>query len=122
MKILTIGVHITIVTMFYYIGMWIQKAVGLFIPGSIIGLMLLFIALLTNVIKVTWIEKGSALLITHLPFLFIPVTVGVIQYLDLLTGKGLLLPVIVLVSTLLVAVLSGALSQFLVRQKEKQYD
>ncbi|MYL54857.1 CidA/LrgA family holin-like protein [Pontibacillus yanchengensis] len=122
MKILTIGVHITIVTMFYYIGMWIQKAVGLFIPGSIIGMMLLFIALLTNVIKVTWIEKGSALLITHLPFLFIPVTVGVIQYLDLLTGKGLLLPVIVLVSTLLVAVLSGALSQFLVRQKEKQYD
>ncbi|KGP72397.1 CidA/LrgA family protein [Pontibacillus yanchengensis] len=122
MKMLTIGLHIAIVTMFYYIGMWIQRVGDLFIPGSIIGMMLLFVALLTNLMEVTWIDKGSDLLVTHLPLLFIPVTVGVIQYLDVLAGKGMLLLVIVLVSTILVAVTSGAFSQFIVHQKEKHYE
>src|SRR5699024_1878449 len=72
-----------------FIGNWVQYTLDLFIPGSVIRMILLFILLLTNILKVTWIEQGAQFLIKNLSLLFIPVTVGVIDYFSLFAGKGL---------------------------------
>ncbi|MYL34394.1 CidA/LrgA family holin-like protein [Pontibacillus yanchengensis] len=114
--------HILVLTFYYYIGTWVQEATNLFIPGSIIGMNLLLITLLINGIKVSWIDKGASLLVNHLPLLFIPVTVGVIQYLDLLAGKGLLLILIVFISTGVVAFFSGITTQIMNRKKGEHYE
>lgn len=116
-RFIYIVLQITILYVFYLIGIWIKTTLGLSVPGSVIGLLLLFALLTMNVVKVKWIEAGSQFFIKHLVFFFIPATVGVIDYFDLFKGKGTLLVFIGLISTVLVMGVSGLISQFLVKDK-----
>lgn len=118
-----IVIQIGILYVLFQIGNWIQDFFHLMIPGSVIGMILLFFLLVFNIIKVSWIEAGAKLLIKHLTLFFIPVTVGIMEYFDLFKGKGFVLIIIVLVSTLMVMTTSGYLSQWLVlRRKEVDHD
>jgi holin-like protein len=118
MKIIQIIFQIVILTCFYLAGITIQHYFSLSIPGSMIGMLLLFLALVTKMIPVRFIETGSAFLLKHLPLLFLPVTVGILQFLGLFAGKGILLILITLISTIMVMVFSGLIGQRLVRRKE----
>ncbi|MEC5423954.1 CidA/LrgA family protein [Virgibacillus sp. C22-A2] len=115
-------IHIAILYGIYLIGDFVQLSLGLFIPGSVIGLLILFVLLMTGVLKVTWIEEGTKFIIKHLTFFFIPATVGVISYFDLFAGKGILLILIILISTVLVMAGSGLVSQWLMRKEECKHD
>ncbi|WP_238458070.1 CidA/LrgA family protein [Alkalihalobacterium alkalinitrilicum] len=120
MTIIRIVLHIAILYLFYWTGVLIQQTFDLFIPGSIIGMLLLFVLFATKVIKPNWIEYGTSMLLRHMPLLFLPVTVGVLNFIDVFSGKGFILVVIALISTLIVMVSSGALSQFLATRKEQK--
>ncbi|MEI3604378.1 CidA/LrgA family protein [Pseudogracilibacillus sp. SE30717A] len=102
----------------YYIGTWIQQYFNLFIPGSVIGLILMFILLTTGLLKANWIEKGARFMITHLVLFFIPATVGLLNYYYLFKGKGILLIVITFVSTIIVMISSGKTSQMLAKRRD----
>ncbi|QKY71577.1 CidA/LrgA family protein [Lentibacillus sp. CBA3610] len=116
-----IALHIGVLYVIYIMGTWVQRVFDLFIPGSVIGLILLFILLMTGIIKAPWVENGARFFIKHLALFFIPATVGVINYLDLFSGEGLLLVVIGLVSTLMVMVSAGHVSQLLIERKERSH-
>ncbi|TWI56912.1 CidA/LrgA family protein [Halalkalibacter nanhaiisediminis] len=118
MKWIIIIIHILVLSIFYMIGEWIQETFHLFIPGSIIGMLLLFTLLVTKVLPVRFIEQGTHLILQHMPILFLPVTVGTIQFLDLFAGKGILLIVIALMSTIMVFLTSGWMAQILANRKE----
>lgn len=117
MKIVKIILQITLLYLIFLLGNWIQKALNLFIPGSIIGMLILFMLLATGIFKQDWIEKGSVLLIKYLPLLFLPVTVGIISFPELFNVQGILLIFVILVSTALVMIITGMLSQRLLRKR-----
>ncbi|MGY0693896.1 CidA/LrgA family protein [Virgibacillus sp. FSP13] len=104
------------------LGNWIQHSLDLFIPGSVIGMILLFILLSTNILKVKWIEEGSNFIIKNLTLFFIPATAGILNYFDVFSGKGFLLIIIVLVSTIFVMGGSGFVSQWIIKRKELKHD
>ncbi len=110
-------IHIIILYVFSLVGTLIKDLFNLAVPGSVVGLLLLFILLMTNIIKLEWIEDGAQFLIRNLVFFFIPATVGVMNYFDLFKGKGILLIVVALISTILVMATSGLVSQFLAKDK-----
>lgn len=116
-KTILIIIHIFILYIFNLIGIWLKEILNLSVPGSVIGLLLLFILLMTNILKVEWIEAGAQFLVSNLVFFFIPATVGIINYFDLFKGKGALLILIVLISTILVMTSSGLVSQYLAKDK-----
>jgi len=120
LKLGKICFHIIILYSFYLLGNWIQISLNLFIPGSVIGMILLFILLLIKGVKLTWVEEGATFLINNLALFFIPATVGIIDYFSLFSGKGFLLIIIVLVSTAMVMAVSGRVSQRLARKREGQ--
>lgn len=95
---------------------------NLVIPGSVIGMIILFLLLAANVIKPDWIEEGARFMVDHLVLFFIPATVGIINFFDLFAGKGFLLIFIVLFSTVLVMSSSGVTSQWLMARKEGNHD
>ena len=99
--------QIGILYVFYYTGLWIQHTFHLLMPGSIIGMLLLFCLLMTKKFKAAWIDKGASFLLSHLPLLFIPVTVGIIDFFDLFKGRGFFSVIVVIVSTILVMVTSS---------------
>lgn len=122
MRVVLMFLQITILYMMYLAGEWIQLTFDLVIPGSIIGMLLLLVLLLTGIIKTSWVESGAGLLIQNLPLLFLPVTLGIIQYGDFFKGRGMLLFVIVLISTLSVMLVSGYTSSWIWKRIEQRHD
>ncbi|WP_047154835.1 CidA/LrgA family protein [Aneurinibacillus tyrosinisolvens] len=119
---ITIAVRIAVQIGILYIlnqaGNLIVKVLHLPIPGNLIGLLLLFLLLITKVIPLQWIEEGSALLLKHLSFFFIPIAVGLMSYGNLLLHQGWLLFVSILVSLWIGIYTTGRISQFFVREKK----
>jgi len=75
-------------------------------------LILLFLALCTNFFYVKWIDQGAGFLLAFLPFLFIPTLIGVINYPELLSNKGFLLLIVVVISTIITIGAAGRASQY----------
>ena len=83
------------------LGNLISKYVPVGIPGSIWGLLILFIGLTTRIIRLEWIYLGSSLLIRYMAVLFVPVSVVIIKYYDLLVSKWKILLIPNILSTFL---------------------
>ena len=102
-----------------FIGEALHHFLPLPVPGSIYGIVILFLALVSGVLKVNQIKETSAFLIEIMPAMFIPAAVGLIDVWDLLESKWPIYLIIIVVSTVLVMVVSGLITQ-LVIGKEKQ--
>ncbi|MFH5837059.1 CidA/LrgA family protein [Proteiniclasticum sp. C24MP] len=94
-------------------GEGIRIATGISIPGTVIGMVILFLLLLTKIIRVENIELISKFLLDHLAFLFVPAGVGLISSLDVIGGAWLPIMMIVLISTILVVGVTGWTVQLL---------
>ena len=105
---------------FYLVGTAAQKSLHLPIPGSIIAMILLFALLTTNVIKDKWLADGGQFLLSHLPLLFVPATVGIINHLSLFRGTGILSIIVVVVSTVIVMVSAGTIGQWGVHRQHRK--
>lgn len=88
------------------------------IPGSILGIAVLFTLLKTNVIKLTWIEKGANWLLAELLLFFIPAAVGVMKYIPLLEHDGVRILFVVILSTVIVMASSGLVASRIGKRKE----
>jgi len=117
MKYIQIIVQILLLFVLFWIGEWIREIFHLMIPGSVIGLVLLFILLISGVIKEKYIRSGANFMMKHLVLFFVPATVGIMDYIDLFKGKGVFLIVVTIVSTILVMAVSGFVSQKMQQQK-----
>ncbi|MEK4629700.1 MAG: CidA/LrgA family protein [Solibacillus sp.] len=113
MNVIRTIVQIGIIILFYFIGETIVKLTGIVIPGSIIGLVLLWLALFFNVLNVKYIQKGASFLLAFLTLFFIPSTVAVINYPELLTISGGLLIVAVILSTIFALIVAGKVSKYI---------
>ena len=90
------------------------------VPASIYGLVLMFILLLTKVIRLEDTEKAGSFLIEIMPVMFIPAGVGLMAAWDNL--KPILLPfsVITLASTFIVMGVTGKVTDRLAEKNGKE--
>lgn len=116
-RVVRIIVQIGILNIFYYMGVGIVALLHVPLPGSVIGLLLLALALNFKIIKVEYIQDGAGFLIGVLTLFFIPATVGVIDYPELFSTTGLLIMLAVIASTLISIYITGILSQ-MIEKKE----
>lgn len=84
-----------------WLGNLIQLFLHLPLSGSIIGLVILFILLITGAIPESFFESGALALLKILPLLFIPSVLGIMNEGTFLKEKGLLFVGVILVSTIL---------------------
>ena len=96
-----------------YLGNLIAHYVPAGVPGSIWGLLLLFLGLTTRLIHLDWIYLGASLLIRFMAVLFVPVSVGIIKYSDLLIEQVNILLIPNVVSTCVTLVIMGLLGNHL---------
>lgn len=88
------------------------------IPGSIYGLILMFVLLLTKVIKVDHVKETGEFLIEIMTLMFIPAGVGLITSWSQLQPFLVPLLVITVVSTFVVMIVTGKVTDFLISKKE----
>ena len=112
-KIFLLLRSIAILYLILVIGQGLAELLSVGVPGSIWGLLLLFLGLTTQVIKVEWIALGAGLLIHYMAVLFVPVSVGIIKYSDLLVSQANALLIPNIVSTCVTLVLIGFFGDYL---------
>ncbi|KMN40362.1 CidA/LrgA family protein [Lysinibacillus capsici] len=117
LRAVRIIVQIGILTIFYYMGVGIVSYLHIPLPGSVIGLLLLALSLNFKIIKVEYIQDGAGFLIGILTLFFIPATVGVIDYPELMTFTGLLIILAVIASTLISIYVTGLLTQLIEKRE-----
>ena len=99
------------------IGEILAQVIPLPIPGSIYGLVLLFMLLLTGVLKLKHIEETGNFFLAILPFLFISNCVSLMDSMSLLGENVIAIVVLTVVSTLVVMVVTGGVAQLFVKSK-----
>ena len=89
------------------------------IPASIYGLVLMLALLMTGALKLDAVEDAGKFMIEIMPVMFIPAGVGLMESWGEL--KAVLVPVLVitLVSTIVVMVVSGRVTQAVIRLERK---
>lgn len=101
----------------------IKYFVPLPVPASIYGLLLLFALLKSGLLKLEQIEDVGNLLLEMMPLLLVPASVSVLTALDAI--QRMLLPVLVMgfIGTTAVMLVTGLLSQWIIRRKgEKSHE
>lgn len=83
-------------------------------PASVIGLVLLFIALCTGIVKLGQVETVGTALTNNIGFLFVPAGISVINSLPILKQSPILIILLIIISTLLLLICTGFASQLLV--------
>jgi holin-like protein len=102
-----------IILVICFIGEGLHHFLNIPIPGNVMGMLLLLIALSTGVIKLKAIEEVSEFLLSHLAFFFVPAGVGILACLDVIKGNFFSIITIVLVSTIVVMAVTGITIQVL---------
>lgn len=100
---------ISILLLFQLAGESLSRGLDLFVPGPVIGLAALFIALLIFPQLAEVIRAAANGLLAHLSLLFVPAGVGVIAHLGTFGTSGIGLIVALIVSTAL-AILAAVLT------------
>jgi holin-like protein len=91
-------------------GELLGRAAALPVPGPVIGLLLLLVALRLPALRAPVAAAAQALL-AHLSLLFVPVGVGVVAHLSLVGEHGLRLLVVIVLSTWVGMVVTALLAR-----------
>lgn len=100
-----------------YIGNTISVLLPLVIPGSVIGMLILFVLLSMQILPYSWVKPGCSLLIRYMALLFVPIGVGVMNYYDQLHAQFGPLVVSCAVSTLIVLLVVAFSSHYVHRER-----
>ena len=102
---------------FSFLGDMLHSLFNLPIPGSIIGLLLLFIGLYTKVLDLDLVENSGTSLQKNMGFLFIPLMVGLIDQVELLKLYGFNLLIVIIVTTSVTYIIVAKVSQKVTRHE-----
>lgn len=107
-----------LILLFYLLGCLISALIGNFVPGSVIGMVLLFAALSLKWVRPGAVKRVSSFLLDNMMLFFVPVGVGLITSYTLLSRYMLAIIVASLVSTVLVIAVVGLVEQKLESKRD----
>ena len=108
-----------IILLFSFLGEALNYLLPFPIPASIYGMMILFGCLLSGLIKIDSVKETGKFLIEIMPVMFIPAGVGLMT--SWTTLQQILVPVLVItaISTVVVMVATGRLSQWIITNNKE---
>lgn len=110
---------LTLLLVFQLVGEILVLALALPVPGPVVGMALLFVALMLRGSPGEPLRHIAGQLLRHLSLLFVPAGTGIVLYGALLYSEWLPLTVALVVSTLLGIAVTALLLQFLVRRRRQ---
>ena len=108
-----------IILLITFIGELLKYITPLPIPGSIYGLLFMLFALLTKIIKLEEVKETSDFLVEIMPLMFIPVAANLINLGDKIMPVIIPLLIIIPITTLIVMILTGKLTDFILNLNDK---
>lgn len=109
-----------IILLVAFVGEALKALLPLPVPASVYGLVLMLLCLCTGLIRLDQVEKAADFLIVIMPVMFVPAAVGLTESWEQL--RPVLIPVLVIMvlTTILVMVVTGHVTQFVMKRREKR--
>ena len=108
-----------IIILISFVGEILNNLLPLPVPASVYGFLILFICLTTGIVKLEAVKDTGKFLVEIMPIMFIPAAVGLIDSFDVLKPILVEVSVILVVTTIVVMVVAGLVTQFIIRRGEK---
>ncbi len=118
-KVLQYSKESSIILGLYLLGEGLVKLTGIHFPGSIVGMLLLLLALNLNWVKLHDIHGVSNFLLRFMPLFFIPAGVSIMGSYQLMQEQTLAIVFSVILSTFIVLSSSAVLVQALLKKEEQ---
>jgi len=100
-----------------FLGEVLNNLIPLPIPASIYGMIILFVLLLSGVLKLGQVEETGDFLVNIMPVMFIPAAVGILD--SLAAVRTMLIPILITITliTCLVMIITGKVTEFLIQKR-----
>ena len=100
------------------IGSLLSIAINGLVPGSVIGMLLMFLGLQTKIIRPEWVAITANGLTRNMAMFFVPAGVGIMVAFDILAKSWIDILVITAISTLAVIATVGLTQQWMERRRQ----
>ena len=89
------------ILLFYFLGEMLSLVLGGLLPGSVLGMVLLFLALYFKVVKPENVKDAATIISKNMAVFFIPAAVGIMVYVELFSKSLMIIASAIVVSTVL---------------------
>lgn len=117
--LIIIAVQITALLVINRVGYTLAAALHLPLPGNLLGMLLLLSLLATRVVPLGWVESSASVLVRHLGFFFVPITVGLMSLGELFLDNGIAILITLVVSAAIGIGVAGLSSQRLASTRDR---
>lgn len=117
--LLQFAVSIGLIFLCLLAGINIQHLLETSIPGSIIGMLILFSLLASGLVPSDWVKPGATMFIRYMVLLFVPISVGLMEHFDMLLANALPILASAIGGTLVVLVLLGLMLDRILKGGQK---
>lgn len=113
----TLFTGFAIILLIQFISTWLLATFAISFPPALLGMIILTILLLTNYIKIEWVEATCTVLIEKMGMLFVPAGVGMLLYLDIIAKEWLPLFATIFITSIVIMVATGLFIETLLKKK-----
>ena len=100
-------------------GEFLNRIVGIPLPGNIIGMVLLLILLCLKIVKLEHISTVSTVFLKYLPLFFLPPSIAIMAVGDDILSRWPLLLTMCIAFTVITMAVTGISTQFLIRLQDR---
>lgn len=112
--------QLAVIGLVSFAGEFLSMTLPLPVPGSVYGMLLLFLCLCLKIIRLSQIEETADFLLLVMPLFFIAPGISIIDTYSQVKDSLLALVLISFATALLTMVVTGHVTQFLIRRGKKK--
>ena len=112
--------HFMIIIVISFAGELLNYCLPFPIPASIYGMVILFIGLVTGIIRLEWVKEAGLFLVEIMPIMFIPICVGLMDAWGNIAPIWFPLVFISALTTVIVMAVTGCTAQSILRRDKKR--
>ena len=75
-----LAAELAVLIAFWWAGGWLAKAIGLPLPGGVVGLAALLLLFASGLLRPAWLQAGAGLLLAEMLLFFIPALMSLLDY------------------------------------------
>ncbi|ETD89037.1 LrgA [Pseudomonas aeruginosa VRFPA06] len=114
-----LAAELAVLIAFWWAGGWLAKAIGLPLPGGVVGLAALLLLFASGLLRPAWLQAGAGLLLAEMLLFFIPALMSLLDYGALLRSEGWRILLVIMLSTLLVMLVTAVSVEWMCRWRAR---
>lgn len=108
------------ILLFYFFGEMLSLVLGGWLPGSVLGMVLLFLALYFKIVKPINVKDAATIITKNMAVFFIPAAVGIMVYVELFSKSLMIIASAIVVSTVLTLITVALVQENFEKRRNKK--